>query len=188
MAVRTSEQLKEDFAEGKLVTNVGFEDMIDSCINDLKKLIHIKIYSNVDYEHVTVGTEDHEYAQLFHFFDSSEPDYDQYVPVLATEEQCNYLQSVADGSVVIITNEKPHPFYIRVLNYDNGPIINDGNNNSYPRIAGRDITTKDFVLSPCGSIAFVKLGSYLRQEGYWSDTNVTPTLSAVAMAVQGQIS
>lgn len=187
MAVKTSEELKNEFAEGKFVSEYGFSNLIDSCINDLKKLINVRVKIDVDYTHTHQGYEDdHEWAIFCHYYEDEYSEED--AEILANEEEHDFMQKMADSSILIITNEKITPFYIKMVNYDNGiyyppyPVINQFH------YSGRKITLKEFVIPPCGSIAFVKVGTHHRDTGLGSIIWETPTFSAVAMAIQGQIS
>jgi hypothetical protein len=172
MAVKTSEQLKAQFAAGVLPKDTDFADLIDSCMGGYDGPVIINAFiDNITYDD---EVEDREYGNF----------YAQSYSILTTA-QYNALASADAGATVIITNKKTTPFFIKVGNYDNGPDEDhSGKRYAFPDPDQEDPSylgphEKTFVVAPNGSILFVKVGS--TYEG-------VPTVSAVATAVQGVVS
>lgn len=165
MAVKTASQLKEQFSAGSLPKDTDYVDLIDSCLGgSTGPDITTVFVENKSYDEVPSSGK--EFAYLYY---SSNLSYS-----LLTTAQWNSLQSSSPGSVVIITNKKTVPFYVKIDNYDDGP------DDDYPlyRIVN---SSKEFVIAPNGSLMLIKVGNTY-------DSYNIPTVSAVATAVQGVVS
>lgn len=161
MAVKTSEQLKAQFAAGMLPKNTDFADLIDSCMGGYSgPEIYNVFIENQTYDDSITGRE---WATL-------EP-YGEGTDHLTSTATFNSIDSSDPGTVIIITNKKTSVFYVKVGYYDDGPdTFNTGS---------RESISKDLVIPPNGSLMLVKVGN--KSDG-------KSTFSAAATAVQGVIS
>ena len=161
MAVKTSEQLKAQFAAGMLPKDTDFADLIDSCMGGYSgPEIYNVFIENQTYDNSITGKE---FATLEPY---GEGDYH-----LTSTATFNSIDSADPGTVIIITNKKTSVFYLKVDNYDNGP---DTTNTDL-----RICTSKDLVIPPNGSLMLIKVGN---------ESNGNSTFSAAATAVQGVLS
>lgn len=161
MAVKTSEQLKAQFAAGMLPKDTDFADLIDSCMGGYSgPEIYNVFIENQTYDNSITGKE---FATLEPY---GEGDYH-----LTSTATFNSIDSADPGTVIIITNKKTSVFYVKVDNYDNGP---DTSNTGL-----RICTDKDLVIPPNGSLMLIKVGN---------ESSGNSTFSAAATAVQGVLS
>lgn len=163
MSVQTSEYLKGKFSKGNYPTETDYSDLIDSCINTGitpgTEIILAPIgngYYNTDDNNVKC-------LKSFQYINNS-GDYS-----VLTQAQTTELYNAPIGTCIIVFNTLDEVMGIVVEDYFSEFISNNPH-----------IETKQFMVAPCGSIMFVKIGMYY-SGGY------VPVVSMVGTAIQGNL-
>ena len=159
MAVKTKQELYNEFAAGKYPKDTDYQDLIDSCFNDGVGLpMYVTIGHNTVYN---TGTSGEACGTLIGSGQGT---------VMSTA-QVTQITSAVEGTQVIICNQKNVPFYLTVNTLGPGY----GNSGSDP-----ECESGTLVLAPNGSIILVKTGATY-------ETHV-PCFSLVGVAIQGTVS
>lgn len=165
MAVQTSEYLKGRFSSGKYPTGADYTDLIDSCVNTAvtpgTKIILAPIGKDGEYDTDENG------VKCLKMFQYTGQNYS-----VLTGPQTSELYNAPIGTCVIVFNTLDEVMGIVVENHFSEYTYYSPQNPS--------IETRQFMISPGGSIMFVKIGMNY-SGGY------TPVVSMVGTAIQGNL-